>query len=196
MSRDPNPEVWMVSACLLGHNCRYNAEVLPDIPQRLLPVLQDKKVVPICPEQAGGLPTPRPAAVLSGGDGQAVLDGQARVVQKESGVDVTEAFVKGAKEAVKIARACGATHALLKARSPSCGLDHVHFKDGLKKGRGVSAAALLSIGLEVKTEEGALKKNKVYSNLLEGPTDGKSKRRFKIFIEVGICYIDHNILEA
>ncbi len=128
----------LVSACLLGLACRYDggARERRELVRRLA---GGGPLVPICPEQLGGLPTPRPPAELKGGDGLQCLEQQARVVDAQ-GRDVTPAFVKGAEMAVTVARLTGAQRALLKARSPACGV----------RGRlGVAAAALILAGLEV-----------------------------------------------
>ena len=93
--------------------------------------------IPVCPEQLGGLSTPRIAAELSGGDGHDVLAGQALVVDK-NGRDVTTNFIHGARQVLAIARAQQIEHALLKARSPSCGLGHPV---------GVTAALLRGYGI-------------------------------------------------
>jgi len=77
--------------------------------------------LPVCPEQLGGLPTPREAADISGGDGYDVLAGKARVMTK-SGTDLTEAFIRGAQQVLFIALSQNIDRAYLKARSPSCGL--------------------------------------------------------------------------
>jgi uncharacterized protein YbbK (DUF523 family) len=104
----------------------------------------------VCPEQLGGLATPRPAAHLEGGSGEDVLDGRARVVTA-AGVDVTEQFVKGAEETVEIARLFGAGRAILKERSPSCGCFQVNRDGALQSGSGVTAALLRREGLIVES---------------------------------------------
>jgi uncharacterized protein YbbK (DUF523 family) len=96
-------------------------------------------VIPFCPEQLGGLATPRPAADLVGGDGHAVLAGRARVVTR-GGIDVTTQFIEGARQSLQIARQQEVERVLLKARSPSCGLGPVV---------GVTAALLLEEGFAV-----------------------------------------------
>ena len=104
------------------------------------------RLVAICPESAGGLATPRPAAELQ-------LDG---TVKTAAGVDVTNAYVRGAEAAVSLARAVGATEAVLKARSPSCGCVDVYdgsFTRSRRPGQGVTAAALLDAGVAVRSEE-------------------------------------------
>lgn len=146
--------MWLVSACLLGVSCRYDGEAAsPEARRRVLGLLGS--VIPVCPEVAGGLGVPRPPAVLVGGDGADVLEGRARVVT-EAGDDVTAAFLTGAEAAADAALALGATHACLKARSPSCGAGQVHGPEGLRLGDGVTAALLSRRGLTVLTDEDAL----------------------------------------
>jgi uncharacterized protein YbbK (DUF523 family) len=113
------------------------------------------RLVPICPEVVGGLGTPRDAAEIVGGDGAAVLDGTARVITA-AGADVSAAYRRGAAAAVDLARAVGATRAVLKARSPSCGSDAVYdgsFTRTLQAGAGVTAAALRAAGIDVVSDE-------------------------------------------
>jgi uncharacterized protein YbbK (DUF523 family) len=103
------------------------------------------RLVPVCPEVCGGLSTPRPAAERRGD----------RVVNAD-GVDVTEAYDRGAAAAVELAHAVGARQAVLKARSPSCGVSRVYdgtFTRTLRDGEGVTAAALRAAGIEVCSEE-------------------------------------------
>lgn len=95
--------------------------------------------IPVCPEQLGGLPTPRKPAEIEGGDGGDVLDGRARVVDVD-GRDVTRFFIHGARQCLRIVQEQGISRALLKARSPSC---------GLKPRIGVTAALLCRHGIEV-----------------------------------------------
>ncbi len=111
----------LVSACLAGLCTRYDGKYKAD--NRCLQELAGMHWIPVCPEQLGGLSTPRIAADLSGGDGHDVLAGQALVVDK-NGRDVTTNFIHGARQVLAIARAQQIEHALLKARSPSCGLGH------------------------------------------------------------------------
>jgi uncharacterized protein YbbK (DUF523 family) len=105
------------------------------------------RVIGICPETAGGLPTPRPAAELQ-------PNGR---VMTADGVDVTDAYERGASAAVTLARAVGAERAILKARSPSCGCAQVYdgtFTHTLRDGEGITARALRETGLVVTSEEG------------------------------------------
>ena len=104
----PEAETTVVSACLLGVRCRYDGSSR-DSPE-MLSRLAHTLLVPVCPEQLGGLPTPRSPCRLQGGSGADVLAGRAHVVD-DSGADMTAAFLRGAQEAVGIARRVGATRA-------------------------------------------------------------------------------------
>jgi uncharacterized protein YbbK (DUF523 family) len=145
----------LVSACLLGVACNHEGRGSPRAAVDEL--ARRYRLVPVCPEVLGGLPTPRAAAELTGGDGADVIAGAggARVVNVD-GDDVTAAYRRGAEAAVTLARAVGANRAVLKARSPSCGSSAVYdgtFSRRLVPGRGVTAAALAAAGLEVGSEE-------------------------------------------
>src|SRR3954447_10281381 len=134
----------IVSACLLGVRCNHEGEA--NTSDAVVALRTSHRVVPVCPESAGGLPTPRTRA-------ERRLDG--RVIDAE-GVDVTEWFERGAAHAVRLAEAVGATRAVLKARSPSCGCHEVYdgsFARVRVPGEGVTAAALRRAGLEVQSEE-------------------------------------------
>jgi uncharacterized protein YbbK (DUF523 family) len=139
----------LVSACLLGIPCRYDGKSKP-----CREILASGKIVPVpvCPEQLGGFPTPRPRAWLTGGDGGDVLKGGARVVN-EHGEDVTAAFVAGAVNTLDIARALGVRHAVLKEGSPSCGVHSVTIDGEKKQGKGVTAALLEENGVSLTPEE-------------------------------------------
>jgi uncharacterized protein YbbK (DUF523 family) len=139
----------LVSACLLGLRCRYDASPLIE-PEALRDLVASGRAIPFCPEQAGGLPTPRePASIESGRTGDDVLDGRARVVTA-SGRDVTAEFVAGARECLEVARLYGVKKAYLKSRSPSCGVGALRRLDGaLEGGDGVTAALLRREGIEV-----------------------------------------------
>jgi uncharacterized protein YbbK (DUF523 family) len=136
----------IVSACLLGMRTRYDGGSKETA--ALVEYVRSSCVVPLCPEQLGGLPTPRPKASLQGGDGAAVLAGSARVLD-EAGRDVTEEFVRGAREMAAFARMAGARYAVLKEKSPSCGVEKVYVEGRLTDGCGVTTAALRELGIEV-----------------------------------------------
>ena len=101
----------------MGLCTRYDGQLKPD--PKCQTFLQNHTFIPICPEQLGGLPTPRPAADITGGDGFAVLAGNAAVCTKE-GADMTAPFLQGAKQVLHIAQMQPITGVCLKARSPSC----------------------------------------------------------------------------
>ena len=127
-------EKLLVSACLLGENCKYNGgnNYSPDVER-----LRERfEIVPVCPEQLGGLPTPR---VPSERVGERVLT--------RDGQDVTEAFRQGAERTLDIARTEGAVRAVLQVRSPSCGCGT--FSGALVPGKGVAAELLEKNGVEV-----------------------------------------------
>jgi len=112
-------------------------------------------LIPVCPEQLGGAPTPRLPAEICQGTGEDVLDGRARVMTSD-GRDVTDIYLRGAAEVLAVARLTGATCAVLKARSPSCGVGDTYdgtFSHTLREGSGVTAAALARAGLLLHTEE-------------------------------------------
>lgn len=138
------PDAIVVSACLLGVRCNHRSRASPSAAVQALGEVA--RLIPVCPEVAGGLPTPRPAA-------ERQADGTVRTADGE---DVTDAYQRGAAAAVALARAVGARRAVLKARSPSCGCGEVY--DGSFQGRrvagdGVTAAALRAAGLAVSTDE-------------------------------------------
>ena len=145
----------LISACLLGVACNHEGR---GSPRAVVDELAARyRLIPVCPEVVGGLTTPRPAAEIVGGDGAAVLTGDAAVVNIE-GHDVTGAYRRGAEAAVALARATGATRAVLKARSPSCGSSRIYdgtFSRHLVDGQGVTAAALRAAGVEVCSDEDA-----------------------------------------
>ena len=144
---------YLVSACLLGICTRYDGGGWP-VPQ-LIQLAARGLAVPVCPEVAGGLPIPRPPAEIVGGDGQAVLEGQARVLTIE-GEDVTEAFLAGARQALETAQRLGIRQAVLKEDSPSCGCRRIYdgtFSDRTVSGQGVAAALLQRNGITVLSEE-------------------------------------------
>lgn len=146
----------LVSACLLGQKVRYDGRARTLLHSSLTRWNADGRVVPFCPELAGGLAVPRlPAEVTPGHDGNDVLAGHAKVVDS-SGADVTDTFVTGAQLAVKLARSQGCTHALLTEASPSCGSTVLYsgHHDGVRRpGFGVTTAALRAAGIAVYPPE-------------------------------------------
>ena len=142
----------LVSACLAGCECRYDGRANPT--RKVSELVSEGRAIQVCPEEDGGLPTPRPPAEIVGGDGHDVLAGRARVMTA-TGQDVTDIYVKGAFKALEAARDAGATKAVLKSRSPSCGKGAIYdgsFSRTRTKGDGVTAALLAQHGIEVVTE--------------------------------------------
>ena len=137
----------LVSACLLGCPCRYDGASKPC--PAVLALAERHELVPVCPEQLGGLPTPRPPAERR----------EDRVVTQSG--DVTEQYRRGAAEAVRLARLLRCDGAVLKEKSPSCGRGAVYdgtFTRTLTPGDGVTAEALLAAGIPVygESEAGSL----------------------------------------
>jgi uncharacterized protein YbbK (DUF523 family) len=130
----------LVSGCLAGLQTRYDNKIV-DHP-RCREALRGCTWIPVCPEQLGGLPTPRCPADIVGGDGNDVLEGRARVVC-DNGSDVTEQFIRGAEMVVEIASRLEIEKVYLKARSPSCGVTKT----------GVTAALLRAHGFELEEFE-------------------------------------------
>lgn len=130
--------LYLVSACLVGLTTRYDGRVMQY--PACVEALKKGVWIPFCPEQLGGLPTPRTAADLVGGDGREVLAGRARVLTRE-GKDVTANFVAGARQVLAIARSQPVTAVFLKSGSPSCGLDSP---------RGVTAALLQELDIPMR----------------------------------------------
>ena len=129
----------LISACLIGLNCKYNGGNNEN--NKLVELMKEKDLIPICPEQLGGLKTPRTSAERK----------QEKVITKE-GVDVTKEYQKGAEEVLKLAKKLNIKKAVLKSRSPSCGIDEIYdgtFSHNLVKGDGVTAELLKKNGIEV-----------------------------------------------
>lgn len=133
----------LVSSCLIGVRCRYNGggavcEGITELKSR-------HNIIHICPEITGGLPTPRQPAEIKDGK-----------VLTQDGRDVTAEYNKGADEALRLARLFSCTHAILKARSPSCGCGEIYdgtFSHALTQGDGITAELLKANGITVLNEE-------------------------------------------
>lgn len=137
----------LISACLLGVNCRYNADRLP-VSGDVLKLMEKHTLIPVCPEVFGGLSTPREPSEIRG----------VRVYAK-SGLDVTDNYMRGAQEALRLAQLYGCKIAVLKERSPSCGAGAVYdgsFCGRLVEGEGVTALLLMNNGIKVYGESNCL----------------------------------------
>ncbi|MEE8408781.1 MAG: DUF523 domain-containing protein [Myxococcota bacterium] len=152
-SEAPGQEAILVSACLLGESCRYDCQSCKN--EAVLSWLEGKNTISVCPEQDGGLPTPRAPSEIVSGQGADVLHGDATVRSKD-GADNTDAFVRGANAALEMAKRYGATVAIMKAKSPSCGAGTIYdgsFSGNLAVGDGVTTALLKINGIRVITED-------------------------------------------
>ena len=148
-----HPDVVVVSACLLGERVRYDGGDKLD--QNVVARTQGRSILPLCPEMLAGLGTPRPAIHFAKGDGAALLEGQgAALAVDEQGRDAGAALLRGAAWAAELAALAGARRAILKERSPSCGLLQIHSARGIAPGRGCFAARLVRAGLVVENEQG------------------------------------------
>jgi len=143
----------LCSACLLGIKCRYNGKGKPN--KKLVALAKKELLIPVCPEQLGGQPTPRSNAEIKNGSGKDVLRGRAKV-SEDNGQDVTKYFINGAKEVLKIAELYNIKTAILKQRSPSCGSGKIYdgtFSKNLISGDGVTASLLKQKGIKIISEE-------------------------------------------
>jgi len=142
----------LVSACLAGCSCRYDASSTPH--PMVLKMISHGLAIPVCPEQLGGLETPRAPAEIRGGHGGDVLGGRARVFTKD-GADVTANFVQGARECLRLAQLWPVSRAVLKSHSPACAVYQIYdgsFSGTRRPGPGVTTALLQQHGLEVIEE--------------------------------------------
>ena len=144
-----------VSACLLGKRCRYDGSAKLD--QATCDRAQAEGAVAICPECLAGFKIPHLPSEIVGGDGEDVLKGRAKVLDK-AGMDVTAVFIKGAEAALAVCQEAGVREAILKSRSPSCGVGVIYdgsFSGQCRPGLGVTAALFRQHGITLSTEEEA-----------------------------------------
>ena len=142
----------LVSACLLGHHTKYDGG------SNATPILMNhtgkKQFIAFCPEQLGGLLTPRDAAEILCGSGEDVLLGRCKVSTR-FGKDVTEYFLSGAEKSAQLAVHHNVTAAILKQRSPSCGYRQIYdgtFNHRIRSGMGVTAAILYQLGIPLYSD--------------------------------------------
>jgi uncharacterized protein YbbK (DUF523 family) len=131
----------LISACLLGQNCRYDGQSKTYEPIQQLMNRQDILLIPICPEQAGGLATPRDPA-----------ERQGQQVVTCNGKNVTQQYHQGARQALRLAKLYGCKRAILKEKSPSCGHGKIYdgtFTRTLTRGNGVTAELLEKEGIKI-----------------------------------------------
>lgn len=145
----------LISSCLVGKPCRYNGKssLVPELAE----LVEQGKAILVCPEQLGGLPTPRePAEIIA-------TDTEIKVVTK-NGEEVTRAFREGAEKTLQIALESDVTAAILKSKSPSCGCGQIYdgtFSSTLIKGSGLTATLLDKNGIQVITDEEYVAKLKI-----------------------------------
>jgi len=143
----------LVSSCLIGLEVRYNGTHCLD--KKIRQLLEDNQAINVCPELLGGFSTPREPAEIVGGNGEDVLNGKAKVVEK-SGRDVTELYIQGAYATLRKAQEVNATVVILKEFSPSCGSSMIYngeFKGKKIVGNGVTTALLKRNGIQVVAED-------------------------------------------
>lgn len=144
--------MYLISACLCGVNCKYNG--LNNYNEICDKLLASGKAILVCPEQLGGLPTPRIPSEIIGKSSNILNDNNGSVIDK-NGNDVTPQFVKGAKETLQIAKKLNIKKAILKDGSPSCGVNYIYdgnFNGTKIKGMGITAQLLKESSIDIISE--------------------------------------------
>jgi len=144
----------LISACLLGIKCAWDGQDNYKS-DKAIELLNSETLIPVCPEQLGGLKTPRAPQEIQGGTGEDVLDGKCKVLNID-GEDVTQEFINGAEETLKIVRLFHIEEFIGKSKSPSCGCGQIYdgtFSRKLIDGDGATTALLKRDGISVITEE-------------------------------------------
>jgi len=168
--------MYIISACLCGVNCRYDGK--NNTNERCLKLFKEGKAVLVCPEQLGGLQTPRDPVELNSSASQ-VIDGEGKAISNK-GEDVTKQFLDGAYETLKIARMLGSNKAILKEGSPSCGSNFVYdgtFTGNKIEGKGITAYLLEKEGMTVFSDEDLEVNNNKLVYLNEFDREKAKKRR-------------------
>ncbi|MDO5779338.1 MAG: DUF523 domain-containing protein [Clostridium sp.] len=144
--------MYLISACLCGVNCKYNG--LNNYNEICDKLFTSGKAILVCPEQLGGLPTPRiPSEII--GESSNILNNNNGSVIDKNGNDVTPQFVKGAKETLQIAKKLNIKKAILKDGSPSCGVNYIYngnFNGSKIKGMGITAQLLKESSIDIISE--------------------------------------------
>ncbi len=168
--------MYIISACLCGVNCKYNGK--NNLNERCLNLFRDGKAVLVCPEQLGGLQTPRNPVELNN-TASKVLEEDGKAIS-DKGKDVTKQFLNGAYETLKIAKELGVTKAILKEGSPSCGANFIYdgtFTKNKIKGKGITAYILEKEGITVFSDEDLEVNNDKLVYLNEFDREKAKKRR-------------------
>ncbi|MBQ7104584.1 MAG: DUF523 domain-containing protein [Bacilli bacterium] len=135
----------LVSACLCGVNCKYNGK--NNLNEEMMELLKSGEALLICPEQMGGLTTPRNPSEIK------IINNEVKVFMND-GTEVTANYKRGAEEVLRLAKELNIKKAILKKKSPACGYGEIYdgtFSGVLTKGNGITAALLLENGIEVET---------------------------------------------
>jgi uncharacterized protein YbbK (DUF523 family) len=136
----------LISACLCGVNCKYNGQ--NNLNEECLELLKKGEAILVCPEQMGGLETPRTPSEIK------IINGETKVYTKD-GKDVTNNYLRGAEEVLKLAKELNIKKAILKRKSPSCGCGEIYdgtFSNTLIKGNGITANLLIENGIEIESK--------------------------------------------
>ncbi len=139
--------MYIISSCLVGINCRYNATSTLDL--ELKKLIDEGKAIALCPELLAGLPTPRPPCEIQ-------IESGVTVVKSKAGEDFTDMFKKAGEETLKVCKNKNINKAILQSRSPSCGYGKIYdgsFEGNLIKGNGLTADLLSKNGIEIFTDE-------------------------------------------
>ncbi len=165
----------IVSRCLLGETVRWDGGANTKESALLKRWADQGRLLPVCPEVAGGLPVPRPPAEIVAGDGSSVLAGRAQVRQAD-GRDVTRFFIRGAQTALSAALEHGARLAVLAEHSPSCGSGSIHdgtFTSTIIPGQGVTAALLGQHGIRVFAQNNLAQAQLYLQSLENHPSEAR-----------------------
>ena len=169
----------LISACLMGEDVTYDQRSNFVDSKIIQKWKKEGRIVPVCPEVSGGLPTPRPAAYIIGpGGGKAVFNNAARVTHTD-GTDVTDPFIKGAERALALVKKHDIKVAIMKERSPSCGSHEIYadsFDGKTRRGDGVTAALLKKHGVTIFPET-ELEKADAFLRKLESGKKHLPKRK-------------------
>ncbi|EHI98204.1 protein of unknown function DUF523 [Clostridium sp. DL-VIII] len=168
--------MYIISACLCGVNCKYNGK--NNLNERCMKLFKEGKAVLMCPEQLGGLSTPRNPVELNN-EASEVINGNGKALSNK-GEDVTKQFINGAYETLRIAKELGATKAVLKEGSPSCGSNYIYdgtFIGNKIKGKGITTQLLENEGITVFSDEDLEINNSKLVYLNEFDREKAKKRR-------------------
>ncbi len=139
----------IVSSCLAGIPSRYDGRHCQD--GRVAKLVKEGRAIPLCPEQLGGLPTPRACCEITKDQ-----DGK-RMVRSKDGREWTHHFIQGARKTLEVAKILEVKYLILKSKSPSCGYGRIYdgtFTGRLIEGNGITAQLLLDNGFTIYREDG------------------------------------------